>query len=439
MRGAIVVDRAQRARRNDAGLPRALVRRCSCAGLRGDRRPRRADACAAARRSPARHHAAEFEEFRLGLDDFLEVETAEEGLGPAFNGTSCAACHNVPAVGGIEPDRRNARRPAHRGRPLRGPRRLRRNAGPPVLAARPRLPAGDPGRCQHHHPPDPDSGVRRRPGRGDRRRRRSWRWPIPTIATATASADAPPSSRSAARAIAASAASAGRRSTPRCSPSAPTPIATRWGSRTTSSATSSPSASTPARMRVCDPIPDPEDIPDPVTRRRGIDNFASFMRFLGAARARRRRRRDARGRAGLRGDRLRRLSRAGADDRPRAAIRCSIAGPSRCSPICCCTTSATGDGIRQASAEHDEIRTPALWGLRHRRPLLHDGSAATIADAILRHGGEAARARAGLRAARRRRARRAAALPQHAVARPARGLSTAAFLGLMRRDRVRSA
>ena len=43
---------------------------------------------------------AEFEEFRLGLDDFLEVETAEEGLGPAFNGTSCAVCHSVPAVGG---------------------------------------------------------------------------------------------------------------------------------------------------------------------------------------------------------------------------------------------------------------------------------------------------------------------------------------------------
>src|SRR5829696_1119274 len=43
---------------------------------------------------------AEFEEFRLGMDDFLEVESAEEGLGPAFNGTSCAACHNVPAIGG---------------------------------------------------------------------------------------------------------------------------------------------------------------------------------------------------------------------------------------------------------------------------------------------------------------------------------------------------
>ena len=44
---------------------------------------------------------AEFEDFRLGLEDFLEVETAEDGLGPAYNATSCAGCHNVPAVGGI--------------------------------------------------------------------------------------------------------------------------------------------------------------------------------------------------------------------------------------------------------------------------------------------------------------------------------------------------
>src|SRR5687767_15861351 len=42
----------------------------------------------------------EFEEFRLGLDDFLEVEASEEGLGPAFNGTSCAVCHNIPTIGG---------------------------------------------------------------------------------------------------------------------------------------------------------------------------------------------------------------------------------------------------------------------------------------------------------------------------------------------------
>src|SRR6266446_1531377 len=44
---------------------------------------------------------AEHELFRLGLDDFTEVETAEDGLGPAFNGNSCAVCHSVPAIGGI--------------------------------------------------------------------------------------------------------------------------------------------------------------------------------------------------------------------------------------------------------------------------------------------------------------------------------------------------
>ena len=41
----------------------------------------------------------EFELFSIGLEDFLEVEDAEEGLGPAYNGTSCGGCHNVPAVG----------------------------------------------------------------------------------------------------------------------------------------------------------------------------------------------------------------------------------------------------------------------------------------------------------------------------------------------------
>lgn len=49
----------------------------------------------------------------------------------------------------------------------------------------------------------------------------------------------------------------------------------------------------------------------------------------------------------------------------------------------------TGDGIPQAAAQANEIRTPALWGLRLRRPLLHDGSAATADQAIRRHAGEA--------------------------------------------------
>ncbi len=50
----------------------------------------------------------------------------------------------------------------------------------------------------------------------------------------------------------------------------------------------------------------------------------------------------------------------------------------------------TGDGIAQAAAQMNEIRTPALWGLRFRRALMHDGGSASPAEAILRHGGEAA-------------------------------------------------
>jgi CxxC motif-containing protein (DUF1111 family) len=50
----------------------------------------------------------------------------------------------------------------------------------------------------------------------------------------------------------------------------------------------------------------------------------------------------------------------------------------------------TGDGIVQAPAQADDIRTPALWGLRLRRPFLHDGSAPILEAAISRHAGEAA-------------------------------------------------
>ena len=50
----------------------------------------------------------------------------------------------------------------------------------------------------------------------------------------------------------------------------------------------------------------------------------------------------------------------------------------------------TGDGIAQGAAQTNEIRTPALWGLRFRRALMHDGGSASAAAAIERHGGEAA-------------------------------------------------
>src|ERR1051325_7509168 len=42
----------------------------------------------------------EFELFRIGLAEFTAVETADEGLGPVFNGRSCAECHSIPRIGG---------------------------------------------------------------------------------------------------------------------------------------------------------------------------------------------------------------------------------------------------------------------------------------------------------------------------------------------------
>jgi hypothetical protein len=42
--------------------------------------------------------------FAEGRQKFAEVETVAEGLGPVFNGRSCAECHAHPIVGGSSPD-----------------------------------------------------------------------------------------------------------------------------------------------------------------------------------------------------------------------------------------------------------------------------------------------------------------------------------------------
>jgi CxxC motif-containing protein (DUF1111 family) len=146
------------------------------------------------------------------------------------------------------------------------------------------------------------------------------------------------------------------------------------------------------QMKLCDRIPDPEDRPDRRTRRRGIDNFEAFMKFLAPA------------------------GRGPIDDGARAgevlfgAVGCAAChvpslqtGPSanavfhhKVVPLfsdLLLHDVGTGDGIRQEAAEPQEFRTPALWGLRLRRPLLHDGTAATIEDAIAAHANEAASAR----------------------------------------------
>jgi CxxC motif-containing protein (DUF1111 family) len=335
----------------------------------------------------------EFEEFRLGQDDFLEVETSDEGLGPAYNGTSCAVCHSVPAVGGsgtiaeIRAARRGPRGefvaldpsgetlfhlfsvPSHSCQPTIP-------AEATIFARRVPIPLFGAGLVEAI----PDEALlaledpvdRNRDGVSGRaaivtdvatgeRRVGRFGWKAQHATLITFGADAYRNEMGITNDI------------------FPTELA----------------VGIPAdRMRVCDLIPETEDKRDPRTGRRGIDNFASFMKFLAPA---------GRGPIGE-------AARLG--EQVFGAIGCAAChtpflqtGPSS-NPLfhhrqvalfsdLLLHDIATGDGIAQGAAAPEEIRTPALWGLRFRRPLLHDGSAGTIEEAIGRHGNEAELARRG--------------------------------------------
>lgn len=337
--------------------------------------------------------AVEFAEFRLGLDDFLEVETAEEGLGPAFNGTSCAVCHSVPAVGG--------------GGPILEFRAARRNAEGEFEA----LDASGetlfqlfsvPGHaCQAVVPDDATVFARRIPiplfGAGL----------VEAIPDDQLLALEDPSDRNrdgiSGRAARIVDLATGRERVGRFGWKAQHATLLAFGADAYRNEMGITNDLFPRelalgvsaeRMRLCDLIPDPEDIADPRTRRRGIDNFASFMRLLAPV------------------NRLPEDTAVRAGQQVFGAIGCaschvpslvtdrhaSVVFDRRSVPLfsdLLLHDVGTGDGIKQAAAEAAEIRTPALWGLRFRRPLLHDGSASTIEEAIGRHRAEAELARSG--------------------------------------------
>jgi CxxC motif-containing protein (DUF1111 family) len=336
--------------------------------------------------------AGEFEEFRLGLDDFTEVETAEEGLGPAFNGASCAVCHSVPSIGGagVVAEVRAARRDEHGEfvelEPTSGslfqifsiPTHTCQPVIPPeanVISRRVPIPLFGAGLVEAI--PDEvllaldDSGDRNGDGVSGRaavitdiatghRRVGRFGWKAQQATLLAFGADAYRNEMGITNDL--------------------FPGELAFGI-------------TIEQMRLCDPIPDPEDQPDRRTRRRGIDNFEAFMKFLAPA-----------GRGPID-----QIVRAG--ETIFGTAGCAVChlpslqtGPSsnplfhnKVVPLfsdLLLHDIGTGDGIRQEAAAPQEFRTPALWGLRLRRPLLHDGTAATIEDAIGAHGNEAAPARA---------------------------------------------
>ena len=333
----------------------------------------------------------EFEEFRLGLSDFTEVETVEDGLGPAFNGSSCAVCHSVPAIGGagVVSEVRAARRDERGGFVELAPR----------SGSLFQIFSIPPHTCQPVIPPEANVIARR--------------VPIPLFGAGLVEAipdevllalddtdDRDRDGVSGRAAIITDIATGHRR-------------VGRFGWKAQQATLLAFSADayrnemgitndlfpdevafgiTAEQMKLCDRIPDPEDKPDRRTRRRAIDNFESFMKFLAPA------------------------GRGPIDDTVRAGevvfgtVGCASChvpslqtGPSpnplfhrKVVPLfsdLLLHDIGTGDGISQEAAAPQEFRTPALWGLRLRRPLLHDGTAATVEDAIGLHGGEAASAR----------------------------------------------
>ena len=335
----------------------------------------------------------EFELFSIGIEDFLEVEDAEEGLGPAYNGTSCGACHNVPAVGGVSPVAE-----VRAGRVDAAGVYSDVVPGAGSLFQMFSIPTHG---CQAAIPPAANVIARRVPiplfGAGL----------VEAIPDETLLFLADPLDRNrdgvSGRAAVVEDLASGEPRVGRFGWKAQHATLLAFGAdayRNEMGITSDlfpeevAFGVDPRRMRLCDPIPDPEDVPEPATGRRGIDNFEAFMRFLAP------------------------IGRGPIDERVRTgervfeAVGCAachvpalVTGPSanplfdrRHVPLysdLLLHDVATGDGIGQAAAAPNEVRTPALWGLRFRRPLLHDGRAATVDAAIRAHGEEAVLARTG--------------------------------------------
>lgn len=335
----------------------------------------------------------EFSEFRLGLDDFTEVETSEEGLGPAFNGASCAVCHNAPAIGGTSPilEVRAAMKDVNgefRALDASG-ETLMHLFSIPTHGCQPQIPDGATIIAHRAAIPlfgaglveaIPDEAILVFEDAFDRNRDgvsgRAAFVPDPMTGALRVGRFGWKAQHATLLAFGADA------------------YRNEMGITNDLFPEESAFGITAAAMRFCDPLPQIEDRRDPATGRRGIDNFERFMQFLAPIE------RGPIGDAERDGERV-----FGALGCASCHVAAFQTGPSsnpvfdrRIVPLfsdLLLHDIGTGDGIRQGAATPQEIRTPALWGLRFRRPLLHDGSAATIPDAILRHGGEAALAARG--------------------------------------------
>lgn len=322
--------------------------------------------------------------FAAGREDFLEVEAEDEGLGPAFNAASCAVCHSLPAIGGtgnVSEVRAGTLSngnftappggslihlfsiPEHGCQP-----QVPRNAN--IVARRIPLPVFGDGLIEAI----PDATIR-------------------TLADiATRSFDGISGRAAIITDVATNQQRVGRFGwkAQQATLLAFSGDAYRNEMGITNDLFREEAASglSPQQLAACDKVRDPEDAPDPITGRRGIDNFTNFMRLLAPI---------------SRGPITPDVRRGENVFVTIGCARCHVpsltTGPSA-NPLfdrknvplysdLLLHDIGTGDGIAQAAARPNEIRTPPLWGLRFRRILLHDGRANSYDGAIDAHNGEA--------------------------------------------------
>ncbi len=326
--------------------------------------------------------------FSDGRMEFIKVETVEGGLGPIFNGRSCAECHTAPAVGGSSNVRvtrfgRNTDG-VFDALESQGGSLLQRFAINPalqevipheanVIAQRLSTPLfglglieaiPDGAIVQNMLAAKPD-GVRGRAAEitdvvSGQKRIGRFGWKAQQATLLAFSADA---------------------------------YVNEMGITNRFFPTENAPNGNEALLARFKRTTDPEDEVDPVTGKGDIDLVADFMRFLAPP------------------TRLAATPQAAVGESLFAQVGCAAChtpsmrtGPNHIAALDRKTVNlysdmllhdmgSLNDGIAQANATTREMKTPPLWGLRARGPFLHDGRATTLDAAIRAHDGEGAAAR----------------------------------------------
>ena len=322
--------------------------------------------------------------FQSGLEDFLESEEEKDGLGPAFNGTGCAGCHNQPAIGGVGNNSVIRAGFLQNGRfeaPMGGS--LIHLSSLPNHRCQPRVPQN--ANVMTHRIPTPVFGAGL----------------VEAIPDATIQGLEDPNDRdgdgvSGRAAVIDDIATRTRRvgrfgwkaQQATLLAFAGDAYVNEMGITNDLFPSEVGAGLSPQQLADCDTVPDPEDQRDPATGLRGIDQFENFMKVLAP---------PQRGQAG---DNVRR------GEQIFVSVGCAgchvpalATGPNTVPALDRKAVPAfsdfllhdigTGDGIAQAAAEPNEFRTAPLWGLRFRKQLMHDGRALSVGQAIRMHGVEA--------------------------------------------------